>query len=67
MSHFIERISVSVDDEPYYELVSKRQIDNSVAQALFYLPDLSSGTRISVNLKCSRFGSREAVMVVDQK
>ncbi len=67
VNHFIESILVSVDNEPYYELVSKRQTDSSAAEALFYLPDLSPGTRVEVEVKCSRFGSRKAVLIVDQE
>lgn len=64
-SHYIELISVSVDGQLYYSLEAVKQIESSVAQALFYLPGLSSGSQVEISAECSRFGSRDTSFTIE--
>ena len=63
--HYIEKFTVSVDGQKYYELDVGFQVDNKEALAVFHVGDLKAGAVVEVYAKCNRAGDMKKTLTVE--
>jgi desulfoferrodoxin (superoxide reductase-like protein) len=65
--HFINKIEVYLNDELMVVQNFKKQKDNKMQEALYFLNDATAGNKIKVKATCSIFGSKTGEIVIEEQ
>ncbi len=55
--HYVKEIKIFIDNTLVLHQIFKKQFNNNFQEAVYLLMDVSEGTTIKIEAKCSRFGT----------
>lgn len=62
--HYIERITLLLNDKKIIEQISSVQIDNARQIYIYIIPELKHKDKITISAKCNKFGTLKKDFVV---
>lgn len=64
-NHYVEKITISVDGKKVKELDFKTQTNQQEQDAEVVVPEIKSGSKVTVKATCNRFGSKSETIKID--